>query len=162
MRRNTSGVLYLICFPRKIAIKHKVLSLFKKGIGRKIVVRTELCMKNDITYIYILNWVISARKMMSLTQNDWGQNDIINKIMILTKRVTYTIHAAILIKYQKHHSTTIVKHVNSLAKLNYSPCVCLLNMKPYDAYSITIHVCKMTIADISHKQKGVHDTIYGL
>ena len=35
---------------------------------------------------------------MDFTQNDWGQRDIINKVIILTKRVTDKIHAVILKK----------------------------------------------------------------
>ena len=58
--------------------------------------------------------------MMDFTHNDWGQRKIINKITIWTKQGTYTIHAVILTKYQKYPSTTILKHANVLAKLNYS------------------------------------------
>ena len=42
---------------------------------------------------------------MEFTQNDWGQRDIINKIKILTKLGTDTIHAVISTKYQKYPST---------------------------------------------------------
>ena len=91
--------------------------------------------------------------MISFTQNDWGQCDIINRIIILTKRGTDTRHSVIPTKYQKYPSTTILKHMNYLDKLNKSPYVCLLTMAPHDAYSITTNVCTMTISEISHKQK---------
>ena len=55
-------------------------------------------------------------------------------------------------KYQKYTSTTILKHVNVLAKVNKSSYVCLVNMTPYDDYSITTHVYTMTISDISNEQ----------
>ena len=55
---------------------------------------------------------------MELTQNDRYQHDIINKIKILTNRVTDKRHAAITKKYQKYPSTTIPKHANVLAKVN--------------------------------------------
>ena len=58
---------------------------------------------------------------MSFTQNYWGQHDTMNKIIILTKRGIYTIHAAIPIKYHKYPSTTILKHMNVLAKADKSP-----------------------------------------
>ena len=58
---------------------------------------------------------------MEFTQNDWGQRDIINKIVILTKRGTDTIHAVIPEKYQKYPSTTILEHANVLAKVNKLP-----------------------------------------
>ena len=90
---------------------------------------------------------------MELAQNDWGQGDIINKITILIKQGTYMIHAVITMKYQKYPSTTILKHVNVLAKVNKLTKGRLLNMTPYDAYIITIHVLKITPADISHEQK---------
>ena len=57
---------------------------------------------------------------MEFTQNDWVQRDIINKIIILTKLVTDTIHAVIPIKYQRYPSTPLLKHANVLAKLNKS------------------------------------------
>ena len=63
------------------------------------------------------------------------------------------VHAIILTKYQKYPSTTILKYVNILAKVNKLPSFCLHKMKPHDAYSITIHVCTMTLAKISHEQK---------
>ena len=89
--------------------------------------------------------------MMSFTKNDWSQHDIINKIIILTKQVTDMIHAVIPTKYHKYPSTTILKHVNLLDKINKTPYVRLLNMTPHDAYSITIHVRTMNMSDISHK-----------
>ena len=56
--------------------------------------------------------------MTSFTKNDWGQCDIINKVIILTKRGTDTMHAAIPKKYQKYPSTTILKHNHVLDKEN--------------------------------------------
>ena len=55
-------------------------------------------------------------------------------------------------KHQKYPSTTILKHVNVLAKVNKSSYMSLLNTAPHDACSITIHVHTMTLADISHKK----------
>ena len=63
------------------------------------------------------------------------------------------IHAVLPKKYQKYPSTTIMKHANVLSKVNKSPYVNLLYMMPYDAYSMTIHVCTMTIVDIIHEKK---------
>ena len=40
-----------------------------------------------------------------------------------------------------------------LDKLNKSPYVHLLNMTPYDDYSITIQVRTMIISEIIHEQK---------
>ena len=48
--------------------------------------------------------------------------------------------------------TTVLKHSDVLDEVNKCMCVSLRNMKPHDAYSITIHVCTMTIPDISDKQ----------
>ena len=90
---------------------------------------------------------------MEFTNNNWFQHDIINKFTVLTKRGTDTINDVITKKYQKYPSTKILKHTICLAKVNKSPYVCLLNMTTHGAYSITIHVRKMTILDISHKQK---------
>ena len=59
--------------------------------------------------------------MMESNQNDWGQRDIINKIIILTKRGTDMIHAVIMTKYHKYPSFTILKHANVLDKANKSP-----------------------------------------
>ena len=59
--------------------------------------------------------------MMEFTQNDSGQREIINKIEISIKRGKYTINAIIPKKYQKYPSTTILKHVNILAKVNKPP-----------------------------------------
>ena len=72
---------------------------------------------------------------------------------MLIKQGTYMILAVILTKYQKHPSTTILKHVNFLAKLNKSPSDHLNNMTPHETYSITIYVCTINLADISHEQK---------
>ena len=90
---------------------------------------------------------------MEFTQNDWGQRDIINRIKILTKRGTATMHAFIPTKYQKYPLTTILKHANVLAQVNRSHWGRLYNMTPHDAYSITIHILAVTLADNSHKQK---------
>ena len=43
---------------------------------------------------------------MGFVKYDWGQQDIINKIKIWTKRGIDEIHAVIMIKYHKHPSTT--------------------------------------------------------
>ena len=91
---------------------------------------------------------------MEFPQNDWGQHDITNKITILIKRGTDTIHAIIPTKYSKYPSTTILKYENVLAKVNKSPYGILHNMTPHDAYIIPIHVRKMTLVDISHKKRG--------
>ena len=53
---------------------------------------------------------------MDFTQNDWGQRDIRNKIIILTKLGTYMIHTIFTVKSHEHPSTTILKHVNVLDK----------------------------------------------
>ena len=73
--------------------------------------------------------------------------------MILTKQGTDTIHAVIPKKYQKYPSMIILKHASVLDKVNKLPYVILHNMTPHDAYSITVHVCTMTIEDISHKKR---------
>ena len=90
---------------------------------------------------------------MGFNQNDRGKRYITNKIKILTKRGTDTIHAVIPMKYQKYTSTTILKYVNVLAKVNKLPWERLHNMIPQDACSIPIHVCTVILADISHEQK---------
>ena len=91
---------------------------------------------------------------MEFTQNESGQHDIINKIKILTKWGTDKIHAVIPTKYQKYIPTTILKHMNVLAKVNKSPLGCLPNMTPHNAYSITIHVHIVILADIIHKKRS--------
>ena len=58
---------------------------------------------------------------MDFTQNDWGQHNIINKIIILNKLGSDMIHYVIPKKYQKYFSTTILEHANFLAKVNKSP-----------------------------------------
>ena len=58
---------------------------------------------------------------MEFAQNYWGQHDIINKITILIKLGSDTINAVIPKKYHKYPSTTILKPVNVLDKLNKSP-----------------------------------------
>ena len=90
---------------------------------------------------------------MCFTHKDWGQCDITNKNISLTKRVSDTIYTNFPKKYQKYPSTTIVKLANVLAKVHKYPYGCLLNMTPHDAYIITIQVCTMTLVDISHEQK---------
>ena len=72
--------------------------------------------------------------------------------MILNKRGAGKIHVVVPTKYHKYPSTTILEHANILAKGNKSPHVLLLYMMPHDAYSIKIHVLKMTIEKISHEQ----------
>ena len=59
--------------------------------------------------------------MIEFNHNDWGQQDTINKITILTKRGIDKIYAAIRTKYHKYPSTTIFKQANVLAKANKSP-----------------------------------------
>ena len=68
---------------------------------------------------------------MEFNQNDWGQRDIINKIIILTKWGTYRMYTAILKKYQKYPPTTILKHANVLAGVSKSPYVVWYNMAPH-------------------------------
>ena len=58
---------------------------------------------------------------MEFTQNEWGQHDIINKIIILNKRGLDMIHDVIPTKYQKYLSTTILEHAFFLDKVNKSP-----------------------------------------
>ena len=62
------------------------------------------------------------------------------------------IHAVIPTKYQKYPSTTILIHVNFLAKGYKSPCGRLPNIMPHDVYSITIHV-RTIVADISNRKR---------
>ena len=59
--------------------------------------------------------------MTEFTKNDPGQRDIQNRLKIITKLGTDTIHAVIPKKYQKYPSTTILKHEMFLAKVNKSP-----------------------------------------
>ena len=155
MIREITAVLYIIIFLPYIESKHKIISLCRKLIGRKIVIRTDLCLTRYITYIYIyINWVRSTRKMMGFTQNDWDQRDIINKIKILTKWGTNMIHDVIPTKYQKYPSITILKHVNVLTKVNKSPWGRLHDITPHDAYSIPIHVHTVTLAYSSHEKRS--------
>ena len=70
---------------------------------------------------------------MNFTQHNWVQNEIINKMIILTKQGTDMIHAIITAKYQKFTSTTILKHTNVLAKVNKLPYVSLKNTTPHYA-----------------------------
>ena len=88
---------------------------------------------------------------MELPKNDWGQRDTINTIIILTKIDLDTIHAAILTKYCKYASTTILTHANFLAKVNKLSYGSFPNITPHDAYSITIHVRTVTLLEISYK-----------
>ena len=91
--------------------------------------------------------------MMEFTKNNWGQRDIINKIVVLTKQDTYTIHAFIPKKYWKYSSTAILKHVDVLDKVNKSPYGSLPYITPHNAYNITINVRTVTLEDISQKPK---------
>ena len=75
------------------------------------------------------------------------------QIRILTKQGTDTIHAVTQKKYHNYPSTTILKHVNVLDKVNKLSYVRLHNMMPHYAYIITIHVRKVTLGEISHEQK---------
>ena len=59
--------------------------------------------------------------MMEFTKNGSGQRDIINKTKIFTKRGLDMIHDVIPKKYHNYPSTTILKHVNVLAKVNKLP-----------------------------------------
>ena len=58
---------------------------------------------------------------MGFVKYDWGQQDIINKIKIWTKLVTYTINDVITKEHQKHPITTMLKHMNVLAQVNKVP-----------------------------------------
>ena len=55
---------------------------------------------------------------MEFTKNDWGQRDIIDRIMKFTKRGSDKINDVIPTKYQKYSSKTIIKCANVLDKLN--------------------------------------------
>ena len=59
--------------------------------------------------------------MREFTQNDLGQHDIINKIIILNKLGSDMIYDVIPTKYQKFFSTTILEHANVLVKVDKSP-----------------------------------------
>ena len=149
-------MLYLICRPSKRARKQKIISLCREVIGRKIVIRAELWIAKEITYmhVYKIRYLNSKNDgfQSKLLRPTWHHNIYIY-IYIWTKLVVDTMRTVITTKYQKYISTTIHKHANVLAKVNKSPYVRLFNMKPHGAYSITIHVHTMTILDISHKQK---------
>ena len=69
---------------------------------------------------------------MEFTQNDWGQCDIINKIIVLSKWGSDTIHAAIPTKYYKYPSNKILKHANVFAKENKVPYRSLPYITPYN------------------------------
>ena len=56
-------------------------------------------------------------------------------------------------KYHNYPSTTILKQVNVLAKVNKLSCIILLNLTAHAASSITTHVRTMTISEIIHKPK---------
>ena len=58
---------------------------------------------------------------MEFNQNYWGQYDIINKTILLTKWGIDTTYAVIPTKYQIYISSTILKHANILAKVNKKP-----------------------------------------
>ena len=47
-----SALVTLICFPFQRERKQKNLSLFRKGVIIKIVMRTDLLMEKNITHIY--------------------------------------------------------------------------------------------------------------
>ena len=91
--------------------------------------------------------------MIEFAQNDWSQRDILDKIIILKKEVTYTLHAVILKKYHEYPLTKILKHLNVLAKVNKSPLGSLPNMMPHDAYSIIIYVHTVTLVEFSREKK---------
>ena len=57
---------------------------------------------------------------MELTQNNWGQHEVINKIIILNKQGSDMIHDVIPTKYQKYFSTTILERAIVLYKVNKS------------------------------------------
>ena len=59
--------------------------------------------------------------MREFTQNDLGQHDIINKIIILNKLGSDMIHDVIPTKYQKYFSTTILEHANFWDNVNKRP-----------------------------------------
>ena len=90
---------------------------------------------------------------MEFTKNDRGQRDVTNKIIILTKQRTDRIHTVITTKNRKYTSTTILKHVNVLAKVNKSSYGLLPNIMLHDTHIITIRVRKVTLPDISHEQE---------
>ena len=92
--------------------------------------------------------------MMEFTQNDWFQRDIINKLIILTKRGTDTINFVIPKKYHKYTSITVLKHANVLAEVNKSSYARLHNMMPHDAYIIKILVRIVTLGEISHEKRS--------
>ena len=91
--------------------------------------------------------------MMGSRKNYWGQHDIINKTKVLNKRGSYTIHDVITTKYHKYPFYAKLKHDNILDKVDKLPWGGLLKMMSHEAYSIQIHVCTMTLANINHKQK---------
>ena len=74
-----------------------------------------------MTYIHTYKTRLDKLVNDGVNENYWGQRDIINKIIILTKSRTDTIHAVIPMKYRKYPSTTILKHANVLAEVNKSP-----------------------------------------
>ena len=84
------------------------------------------------------------------TQKYRVQHKIINKTRILPKRCSDRIHDVIPTKYQKYPSTTILKHVNVLAKVNKLPWGNLYNMTSHDAYITTIHISRMYLAGINY------------
>ena len=68
--------------------------------------------------------------MNKFTHNEWGQRDIIKKIIILTKRGADMIYTVIPKKHQKYLSNTILKHANVLAQVNKPYYKRLLVMRP--------------------------------
>ena len=88
---------------------------------------------------------------MNFIHNYLGQRDIINNILILTKRGSDTIYNIITEKCHKYPSTTILKLINFLDKVNKLPYKCLLNMMPREAYSIKTYVRTTNLAYIRVK-----------
>ena len=54
---------------------------------------------------------------MEFTQNDWGKRDSIDKVIILTKLDTDTIHVINPTKYHNYPLTTMLGHGNVLNQL---------------------------------------------
>ena len=71
-----------------------------------------------VTYIYIYRYGLDQLVNDGVDANEWGEHEIINIIIILTKQVTYTIHAITMTNYQKYPSTTRLKRANVLDKSN--------------------------------------------
>ena len=67
---------------------------------------------------------------MKFTHNDWVHRDIINIIMMLTKRGANKIYNVLPKKYQKYHLTTILKYAKISDKWNKLPYKHLLDVPP--------------------------------